>query len=62
MSDNWIAPKFRQFKEGLDAFRSGVTANPYPSDTMFHREWLRGWERGYFENKGIDLPKQRRRR
>ena len=55
------APLSIQFNRGLNAFKGKqfiktvrghkiiATENPYPSNTMQHREWQRGWNDAYFE-------------
>ena len=38
------------FKVGYRAFFSGLLDNPYPEHTHFGKEWLRGFNKAYFEN------------
>jgi|TARA_R110000796_G_C14206560_1_gene392620 hypothetical protein len=43
------APLFIQYKKGLSAFYRNEPS-PYKTNTMQHREWVRGWTVAYFEN------------
>jgi hypothetical protein len=45
-------PLIKQFDEGFWAFRKGVrdSDNPYRSNSMYAKEWLRGWNKSYFDN------------
>jgi len=36
------------FEEGFAAFWRGDFVNPFRQGRHYHREWLRGWDRGYF--------------
>ena len=60
------APLSIQFKRGLNAFKGKqfiktvrghkiiATENPYPDNTMQHREWQRGYNFGYANSLGKD--------
>ena len=51
------APLKFQFEKGYTDFKHGRVFNPFHKDTMQHREWLRGFNKAYFEQ----LKKVRRR-
>ena len=40
-----------QFDEGFRAFSRGILKNPYGENNVRHKEWLRGWNTAYFDNK-----------
>ena len=43
------APLKFQFEKGYTDFKHGRVFNPFHEDTMQHREWLRGFNKAYFE-------------
>ena len=43
------APLKFQFEKGYTDFKHGRVFNPFHKDTMQHREWLRGFNKAYFE-------------
>jgi len=43
------APLKFQYEKGYKDFRQGRVVNPFPSDTMQHREWERGFNKAYYE-------------
>lgn len=40
----------RPFEKGKRAFWNGQIGNPYPADSVEHREWQYGFDRAYFNN------------
>jgi len=40
-----------QFEEGFRAFTRGILKSPYGEYNIRHKEWMRGWNTAYFENK-----------
>lgn len=40
----------RPFERGKRAFWKGDISNPYPDDSIEHREWQYGFDRQYFQN------------
>jgi len=40
-----------QFDEGHRSFLRGNLKNPYKEDNIRHKEWQRGFNTAYFENK-----------
>lgn len=38
------------FKVGYKFFKQGRTDCPFDDNTYFAREWLRGWNRAYFNS------------
>lgn len=40
----------RPFERGKRAFWKGDISNPYPDDSIEHREWQYGFDRAYFNN------------
>ena len=43
------APLKFQFEKGYTDFKHGRVFNPFHKDTMQCREWLRGFNKAYFE-------------
>jgi hypothetical protein len=43
------APLKYQYEKGYHDFKHGRVFNPFHKDTMQHREWLRGFNKAYFE-------------
>ena len=43
------APLKFQHEKGYNDFKHGRVFNPFHKDTMQHREWLRGFNKAYFE-------------
>ena len=43
------APLKYQHEKGYHDFKHGRVFNPFHKDTMQHREWLRGFNKAYFE-------------
>ena len=43
------APLKFQYEKGYTDFKHGRVFNPFHKDTMQHREWLRGFNKAYFE-------------
>ena len=43
------APLKFQYEKGYKDFRQGRVVNPFPDDTMQHREWERGFNKAYYE-------------
>ena len=41
------APLRVQYERGYNDFRRGRINNPFPEDTMQHREWQRGFDKAY---------------
>lgn len=37
------------FEMGMKAFRVNNQDSPYKQGTVLHKEWQRGYDRGYFE-------------
>lgn len=35
---------------GYNSFKRGQQTNPYPTNTMQHREWNRGYNKAYYDN------------
>ena len=58
------APLKFQFEKGYTDFKHGRVFNPFHKDTMQHREWLRGFNKAYFEQlkrvKGNELKARSR--
>ena len=40
----------RYYNHGISSFWKGQLANPYPINTVKHREWQRGFNKAYFDN------------
>ena len=45
------APLKIQFEEGQRAFYNGKLKNPYNVNNIRHKEWERGFNSAYFNNK-----------
>ena len=43
------APLVIQFKKGVDDFHRGRLSNPFHQNTMQYREWIRGFNKAYFD-------------
>ena len=43
------SPLKYQYEKGYHDFKHGRVFNPFHKDTMQHREWLRGFNKAYFE-------------
>ena len=43
------APLKFQHEKGYKDVRQGRVVNPFPDDTMQHREWERGFNKAYYE-------------
>ena len=43
------APLKIQFTKGMSDFKRGKTTNPYHSNSMQSREWLRGFNTSYYQ-------------
>ena len=58
------APLKFQYEKGYTDFKHGRVFNPFHKDTMQHREWLRGFNKAYFEQlkrvKGNELKARSR--
>ena len=58
------APLKYQYEKGYHDFKHGRVFNPFHKDTMQHREWLRGFNKAYFEQlkrvKGNELKARSR--
>jgi hypothetical protein len=58
------APLKFQFEKGYTDFKHGRVFNPFHKDTMQCREWLRGFNKAYFEQlkrvKGNELKARSR--
>lgn len=39
------------YEQGRRAFYAGKITNPFTENTHFHREWDRGFNKAYFDNK-----------
>lgn len=52
MSDNSLSILKKAFNEGFEAFQVyPIPNNPYQKDSLPSKEWIRGYNRGYFEAK-----------
>ena len=51
----------RYYNHGMSSFRKGQLVNPYPKDTVKHREWERGFNTAYFENLEKVKEKEKRK-
>lgn len=58
-----------QQKKGMDAYEAGFSGfvngdleNPFHPKSYAAKEWERGFNRAYFANLGVELPKRRSNR
>lgn len=44
----------KAFEEGYNAFKVyPIPDNPYSKNSLTYKEWIRGHDRGYFENQKV---------
>jgi len=39
------------FEMGQKAFHRGIFKSPYKETSFLHKEWVRGFDAGYFDNR-----------
>ena len=49
------SPTKEAFDMGKRAFRKGIFHSPYKKTSVLHREWERGFNAAYFDNKAPPL-------